>query len=580
MQPVIATTLFAVGQNCVRFTFSDRSGNTASAIASFDVKPPIGGFINTAGVAVVATDLNNIPQPLSANFMSVQQPGLLTAVPLGPPAPLPPALSPLGPAFDIRSTALAPPTVVVCFQLPGLKTGDKLFLFENGAWVDRTATVDTARSEICGLPTTLGVFMVGQGIPVTINVTENIVVTDGVTLLPSAMIGVSENIVVSDVPALLPSAMIGVSENIVVADTIGTTVSTPPPNLAASKQIMVFVAFVSIPGQPEFGTYQPFSTATVKNGDPVLFRLTATNLGGATTGPIVFTDTLAPGLTFLSSDSGCTAAGQVVTCTIAGPTAFNQQAEVVISAQLDLRLASRLPVTIENRVTVATAGDTDTANNTSGPVVMTVVPPPFLVPADITTPATSAAGAIVTYPVNSFDETIFQGPFVPPTIVTITPACLPASGSTFPIGTTTVTCTAHRPGLFGKFLGAGTFTVTVTLGAPAVSATVVAKGRDVPGSVFVDLRITNTGTGHARNLSLGSIVAQRLNGVGSVAYDAARSGALPIQIGSLDVGQTRVVRLYFTAPATVTRFSMTVNGGLQNVLGVGATFSIAQTIIP
>jgi hypothetical protein len=237
-------------------------------------------------------------------------------------------------------------------------------------------------------------------------------------------------------------------------------------------------------------------------------------------------------------------------------------------------------VAIENRVTVATAGDADAANNTSSPVVMTVVPPPFVVPSDITTPATSAAGAIVTYSVNSFEEILSQGPFVPPTIVTITPVCLPASGSTFPIGTTTVTCSARMPGLFGRFLGTGSFTVTVTLGTPVVSAAVVAKGRDVPGSVFVDLRITNTGTGHARNLSLGSIVAQRLNGVGSVAYDAARSGALPIQIGSLDVGQTRVVRLYFTAPATVTRFSITVNGGLQNVLGVGATFSIAQTIIP
>ena len=54
------------------------------------------------------------------------------------------------------------------------------------------------------------------------------------------------------------------------------------------------------------------------------------------------------------------------------------------------------------------------------------------VPADATLEATSAAGAALTYTASAVDST---GEPVPVT-------CTPASGSIFPLGTTTVTCTA------------------------------------------------------------------------------------------------------------------------------------------
>jgi sugar lactone lactonase YvrE len=59
-------------------------------------------------------------------------------------------------------------------------------------------------------------------------------------------------------------------------------------------------------------------------------------------------------------------------------------------------------------------------------------PPVITVPANITTAATSAAGAVVTYTATANDAV--DG--------AVTPSCVPASGSTFPLGTTTVTCTA------------------------------------------------------------------------------------------------------------------------------------------
>jgi hypothetical protein len=59
-------------------------------------------------------------------------------------------------------------------------------------------------------------------------------------------------------------------------------------------------------------------------------------------------------------------------------------------------------------------------------------PPTLQVPSDITVQATSAAGAVVTYSASAFDY------IDPDPVVT----CSPASGTTFPVGETTVTCSA------------------------------------------------------------------------------------------------------------------------------------------
>jgi hypothetical protein len=72
--------------------------------------------------------------------------------------------------------------------------------------------------------------------PATIEISEQIIVSDAVTLLPSAMIGVNENISVQDTPALLPSAMIGVSENISVQD---TPTLLPSAMIGVSENIVV-----------------------------------------------------------------------------------------------------------------------------------------------------------------------------------------------------------------------------------------------------------------------------------------------------------------------------------------------------
>ena len=91
--------------------------------------------------------------------------------------------------------------------------------------------------------------------------------------------------------------------------------------------------------------------------------------------------------------------------------------------------------------------------STTGTFRVTVLPPndpPMLwIPSGITAEATSSAGAVVTYEALAFDD--HDGP--------IPISCSPASGSTFPIGITTVTCSATDS---KQLTTTETFRVTVT----------------------------------------------------------------------------------------------------------------------
>jgi alpha-tubulin suppressor-like RCC1 family protein len=82
--------------------------------------------------------------------------------------------------------------------------------------------------------------------------------------------------------------------------------------------------------------------------------------------------------------------------------------------------------------------------------------PAVQVPAPIVAEATSAAGAVVTYTASATD--LKDGPLVP--------ACLPASGGVFPVGTTTVKCNVTNS---DHLTGSAAFTVTVLDKAPVFS---------------------------------------------------------------------------------------------------------------
>jgi fibro-slime domain-containing protein len=79
--------------------------------------------------------------------------------------------------------------------------------------------------------------------------------------------------------------------------------------------------------------------------------------------------------------------------------------------------------------------------------------PVLTAPAAVTAAATGPGGAKVSYSVTAQDPK--DGP--------LAPVCVPASGSTFPLGTTVVTCKATD---LASIYGVASFAVTVTYGAP------------------------------------------------------------------------------------------------------------------
>jgi hypothetical protein len=101
--------------------------------------------------------------------------------------------------------------------------------------------------------------------------------------------------------------------------------------------------------------------------------------------------------------------------------------------------------------TVDCSASDNAGNTATGTFTVTVrdtTPPALTLPANITKEATGPSGAAVTYTASATDLVDGSRPIT----------CLPASGSTFAIGTTTVTCSASDT---RHNTATGTFTVTV-----------------------------------------------------------------------------------------------------------------------
>jgi len=129
-------------------------------------------------------------------------------------------------------------------------------------------------------------------------------------------------------------------------------------------------------------------------------------------------------------------------------------------------------------------------------------------------------------------------------------------------------------------VGTAISTVTVVLGTPRITGFVAAQGLDPSGANYVDVRLTNTGTGNARNLKITIIKPRTLSGTGTVSYNSSLSPPLPVAVGNLDVGISATFRLFLGVPSTVTKFSVTEGGPVQDVLGTNYNYSTAQAVYP
>ena len=135
-------------------------------------------------------------------------------------------------------------------------------------------------------------------------------------------------------------------------------------------------------------------------------------------------------------------------------------------------------------------------------------PPTWDVPADITAEATSVSGAAVVYTAVPSDD-----------VEVVSSACAPASGSTFPLGTTNVTCTASDA---AGNTGTGSFDVTVRDSQP--------PSWDIPADI----------TEHATGIAGTPVIytASAADTVGVVASSCAPMSGASFPLGTTNVSCT------------------------------------------
>lgn len=189
-----------------------------------------------------------------------------------------------------------------------------------------------------------------------------------------------------------------------------------------------------------------------------------------------------------------------------GPAGAKVAFQVSATDRVDTRVrASCTPgsgVTFPLGATTVRCSAVDASGNrATGSFAVTVVDttaPVLTLPADRTVPATTLAGAVVSYSATAAD--LVDG--------TVTPTCAPASGTTFRVGTTAVTCTARDA---RGNASTGRFTITVTplpqpdLVVSAVSGTsftITNRGNAAAGVFLVTVQ--GVGTFTIRGLAAGA----------------------------------------------------------------------------
>jgi hypothetical protein len=121
---------------------------------------------------------------------------------------------------------------------------------------------------------------------------------------------------------------------------------------------------------------------------------------------------------------------------------------------------------------------------------------------------------------------------------------------------------------------------TVAVGTHRITGSSAGVSVDPSGAISVKIVLTNTGTGNARNLKINTLVFRVLSGTGTITYNTALSGSLPLAIGNLDVGASVTTVIYVNVPSTVTRMSVTGSGPVQDVVGTSYNYSTAEAVIP
>ena len=250
-----------------------------------------------------------------------------------------------------------------------------------------------------------------------------------------------------------------VASNLHAGDTVGT-----PRGVYVRDLVGHTTALVSRAGGPagDKGNGDSLRSAISGSGRFVTFESLATNLDTADTDTIsdIFArDVLGP--PDVTPPTIMVPAG--ITVEASGPGGTVVQYDAPASDDVAVAAAGCAPApgsTFAIGTTTVTCTATDTSANTrTATFVVTVAdrrPPALALPASISTQATGPAGAVVQYGASASDA-----------VGVASFACVPPSGATFPVGTTTVTCTASDG---AGNSASGSFPVTVAAAASGGSS--------------------------------------------------------------------------------------------------------------
>lgn len=134
-------------------------GISDSVTLSVNGNTPVG-----SNVMVEPIDPGSAQAPATLNYSSVSQPGQtsLAISAIGPAAPSGFRLGDPGTYYELSTTASFSGPITVCIRYDGidfqLAGSPRLFHYENGAWADRTTSVDLANKLVCGTVASLSPF--------------------------------------------------------------------------------------------------------------------------------------------------------------------------------------------------------------------------------------------------------------------------------------------------------------------------------------------------------------------------------------------------------------------------------------
>jgi uncharacterized repeat protein (TIGR01451 family) len=230
-----------------------------------------------------------------------------------------------------------------------------------------------------------------------------------------------------------------------------------------------------------------------------------------------------------------------------------------------------------HEVTLTVSDSHAVASSTALIVVRDTTPPAVTPPSALTVPATTSTGTSVeSWPaLSAWLSSAIAVDAADAASRALTPRAngAPVDGTTiFPIGTTTVTFSFQDA---SGNTGSATSSVTVSVGTPRIRVRLVESGDLQNHDKFVDLSVTNEGTGVARRTAM-IVTAWTTKGFGL----ALVRTPMPVTVGDLNPGESRLIRVRITVPTTSKELAMGEAGVFVNVNGVPGFFGDVQSYKP